>query len=123
MTPDSTDTRLATLALVALGALVALPFVFMTVGTMGFGPMMGGTWGHGMWGDGAAPGWMPVVGAVMQLLVLAALLGVGYLFYRAIAGSDEDSDRALEELRLAYAQGELSDEEYENRRQRLEGEG
>jgi hypothetical protein len=37
MTPDSTDARLVTLALVALGALVALPFVFMMVGTMGFG--------------------------------------------------------------------------------------
>lgn len=37
---------------------------------MGFGPMMGGTWGHGMWGDGTVPGWMPVAGAVMQLLVV-----------------------------------------------------
>jgi len=42
--------------------------------------------------------------------------------YRAIAGSD-DSDRALEELRLAYARGEMSDEEYEQRRDALERDG
>lgn len=121
MTSDSTDTRLVTLALVALGLLVALPLVLF--GTMGFGPMMGGMGGHGMWGDGTTPTWIPVLGAVVQLLVLAVLVGVGYLFYRGVTGSDADSDRALEELRLAYARGELTDEEYENRRERLEREG
>jgi putative membrane protein len=122
MATETNDTRLVTIVLVTLGALVVLPMVFMGFGLMGFGPMMGGMWGHGAWGDGAAPGWMPLVAVLVQLLFVAAIIGGGYLLYRAIAGSD-DSDRALEELRLAYARGEMSDEEYEQRRDALERDG
>jgi putative membrane protein len=77
-------------------------------------------WGSGMWGGGTMPGWMFVVGIVMQLLFLAAIVGGGYLVYRAVVGSGRDSDQAFEELRLAYARGELTDEEYEQRRATLE---
>jgi len=122
MATETNDTRLVTIVLVTLGALVVLPMVFMGFGLMGFGPMMGGMWGPGAWGDGAAPGWMPLVAVLVQLLFVAAIIGGGYLLYRAIAGSD-DSDRALEELRLAYARGEMSDEEYEQRRDALERDG
>jgi putative membrane protein len=119
--PEHTDdTRLVTILLVVIGAFVALPMFFMGFGMMGVGPMMGGMWGGGMWGDGTAPGWMFVVGIVMQLLFLAALVGGGYLVYRTVASSESNSDRALEELRLAYARGELTDEEYEQRRAALE---
>ncbi|MFD1565187.1 SHOCT domain-containing protein [Haloarchaeobius amylolyticus] len=120
MATDTHDTRLVTIALIAIGVLVLLPTVFMGFGMMGFGPMMGGMWGHGTWGGGTAPGWLPLVGVLMQLLFVAAIIGAGYLLYRTIAGSDGDSDRALEELRLAYARGEVSDEEYEQRREALE---
>ena len=51
---------------------------------------------------------------------LSALVGGAYLLYQAITGSESDSDQALEELRLAYARGELTDEEYEQRREALE---
>jgi putative membrane protein len=63
---------------------------------------------------------MFIVGIVMQLLFLAALVGGGYLIYRAITGSESSSNQALEELRLAYARGDLTDEEYEQRREALE---
>ncbi|QCC58946.1 SHOCT domain-containing protein [Natrinema thermotolerans] len=119
MATDTRDTRLATIVLIAIGALVVLPMAFMGVGMMGFGPMMGGMWGHGMWDGGTTPGWLPLVAVLMQLLFVAAVVGGGYLVYRAIAGGD-DTDRALEELRLAYARGDLSDEEYEQRRDALE---
>ncbi|PCR91850.1 SHOCT domain-containing protein [Natrinema ejinorense] len=119
MATDTRDTRLATIVLVAIGALVVLPMAFMGVGTMGFGPMMGGPWGHGMWGGGTVPGWLPLVAVLVQLLFVAAVVGGGYLVFRAIAGAD-GTDRALEELRAAYARGELSDEEYEQRRNALE---
>ncbi|OAQ52995.1 hypothetical protein HTG_09195 [Natrinema mahii] len=119
MATDTRDTRLATIVLVAIAVLVVLPMAFMGFGLMGFGPMMGGTWGHGMWNGGTAPGWLPLVAVLMQLLFVAAVVGGGYLLYRAIAGGD-DTDRALEELRLAYARGDLSDEEYEQRRDALE---
>ena len=119
MAANTTDTRLVTIVLIVIGALVVLPMIFMGFGMMGVGPMMGGMWGHGTWG-GTVPGWMPLVAVLMQLLFVAAVIGAGYLLYRAVAGSDIDGDRALEELRLAYARGEVSDEEYEQRREALE---
>lgn len=120
MSEETDDTRLITILLVILGAFVIVPTFFMGFGMMGFGPMMGGTGSGGMWGDGTIPGWLFTVGVVAQLLFLAAVVGGGYLIYRAVAGSERDSDRALEELRLAYARGELTDDEYEQRREVLE---
>jgi len=119
--PNNTDdTRLVTILLIIIGAFVIFPMFFMGFGMMGFGPIMGGMWGGGMWSDGTMSGWIFVVGIVMQLLFLAALVGGGYLVYRAITGNASDADQALEELRLAYARGELTDEEYEQRREALE---
>jgi putative membrane protein len=66
------------------------------------------------------PGWAFIAGLVMQILFLAALIGGGYLLYRTVAGEERDSDQALEELRIAYARGELTDDEYEQRRETLE---
>lgn len=120
MTRDTTGTNLVTIVLLVLAALVVLPFFFVGFGMMGFGPMIGGMWGGGTWGNGAVPGAMLLLGVAMPLLFLAVLVVVGYLLYRAVAGSDGVSDRALEELRVAYARGELSDEEYEHRREALE---
>lgn len=124
MTENTDNTRLVTIVLAIVGALVIFPILFMSFGMMGGmwgGGMWGsGMWGGGMWGDGTVPGWVFVVGIVMRLLFLAALIGVGYLIYRMVAGSESDSDRALEELRLAYARGELTDDEYEHRRDALE---
>jgi len=119
--PENTDDRrLVTIALLILGAVVVLPMLFVGTGMMGSGPMMGGTWGSGMWGDGTTSGWLFVGAVVMRLLFLVALVGGGYLVYRAVAGGQRDADTALEELRRAYARGELTDEEYEKRRETLE---
>lgn len=120
MAEHTDDTRLVAIILVIVAALIIFPMVVMGFGMMGVGPMTGGMWGGGMSNGGTIPGWLFLVGIVMQLLFLAALVGGGYLVYRAVAGGDSGSDRALEELRLAYARGELSDEEYEQRREALE---
>lgn len=119
MSTTHTDRRLVTIVLVLLGAILVVPVLFAGFGMMGFGPMMGGTRGNG----GAVPGWVFVVGAVMQLLFLALVAGGGYLLYRTLTGSSDDGDRALEALRTAYARGELTDEEYETRKERLERDG
>ena len=119
MSEHTDDTRLVTVLLIVIGVFVLFPMLFMGFGAMGSGPMMGGTWGGHMWGDGKTPGWMFVVGIVMQLLFLAALVGGGYLIYKSVAGGGSDPDQALEELRLAYARGELTDDEYEQRRDAL----
>ncbi|MFC7154059.1 SHOCT domain-containing protein [Halomarina halobia] len=113
MTTTYDTERIATLALLALGALILLPALVMGFGMMGFGmPMIG-------WGAGRAPGWMVAVSAVMQIAFVLLLVGLGYLFYRTATGG---GDGAMEELRRAYARGELTDEEYEQRRERLSGE-
>ncbi|WP_135366661.1 SHOCT domain-containing protein [Halosimplex halophilum] len=119
MATDNTDRRVVWIALAVVAALVVIPSLGMGFGVMGFGPMMGG---HGMWGEtGMAPGWLLLVGLLMQLLFLAALISGVYLVYRVVVGRDGDgTDPALEELRLAYARGDLSEEEYERRRDRLE---
>jgi putative membrane protein len=59
-------------------------------------------------------GWW-LVSSLLPLVVIAVLVYVGY---RVLAGGEE-TDQAIEELRQAYARGELSDEEYETRMQRL----
>ena len=102
--------------LLAVLILIAIPFVMMIV----MMPMMG-AWGAGhmngwMWnGTGMSWAWI-----VSWLVLLGILLGGGYLIVRALTGPRESTDPALEELRQRYARGELSDEEFESRRQRLE---
>lgn len=121
MATNTTDRQLVWVVLAIVGALVVLPAFAMGFGMMGMGFMMGGAWDHGMWGasDGAL-GWMLVVGVGMQLLFLALLVGAGYLGSRALTASGGSNDPAMDELRSAYARGDLDDEEFERRRDRLE---
>ena len=116
MASNTTDRQLVTVVLLVLGILVVLPLLFMG----GWG-MMGGMWTYDMWGGGTAAGWAVLLAVLIRLLVLAAIVVGAYLLYRALSGSN-GGDRALEALRLAYARGDLSDEEYEERRDRLERE-
>lgn len=94
--------------LIVLFALVAVPLVTMGVTV----PMMGGM--HtGVWGNGMGMGiWL-----WMALLPLLFLFLLGYGGYRLLGSND---NTAVEELRRAYARGELTQEEYEKRRHRLE---
>jgi len=116
----SDDIDTTTILLLLLAAIVLLPLLTMGMGygTMG-GPMMSG----GMGGSRSGSGWFLLVGLLGRLLTLLVVVAVGYLLYRALTASNDGSDEALEELRLAYARGDLSDEEYEQRRQTLEGDG
>lgn len=107
--------------LLVVVAVIVLAPVLMMVFMM---PMMG-MWGWGHMADGGM--WETGGGAWMWLLVwlvmFAVVGGIGYLIYRVIRRSaDSVSDPALEELRTAYARGDLSDEEYEERRERLQRE-
>lgn len=122
MTTETGDRRLVTVVLVVLALLVLFPLLFGGMFVMGGGPMMGGHWGEG-WGHGATAWWMVLVGVLMQVVFLVALLVAGYFVYRTLVGSSGAAsgrrDPALEELRRAYARGDLSDEEYERRRETL----
>jgi putative membrane protein len=72
-----------------------------------------------MWGGGAAPGWLFLVGVAVPLLFLAVVVGAGYLLYRAATGRSDEDD-AVAALRLAYARGDVDDDEFERRREVLE---
>jgi putative membrane protein len=85
-------------------------------------PLMG-MWGGGMMGGYGTYGGSGLWGLGMALIWIVVLIGGGYLLYRWLAGSRSVvSDPALEELRLAYARGDISEEEYEERRSKLSGE-
>lgn len=110
----STSNDLLRIVLVVLLALLAFPLVMMIVAAPFAGGMHGGP---GMWETGGTGvSWLVVtLPSVLLLLVL------GYAGYRLLGRSGDDP--ALAELRRAYARGELSDEEYESRRERLEADG
>lgn len=110
----SNDQILRVLLIVAAVVLL-VPFLLMAV-TM---PAMG-MWGWGHMGDAGAWGGGEWMWLLMWFVVLTVALGIGYLLYRGILQTDGHSeDPALEELRIAYARGELSEEEFETRRERL----
>lgn len=122
MTTNTTDRQLLWIVLAVVAALVVLPAFGMGFGMMGTGPMMDGMWADSMWGADGASGWMLAIGAGMHLLALAVIVGAVSLGFRAVTGQGGSADPALEELRAAYARGDLSDDEYEHRRERLETE-
>ena len=78
---------------------------------------MSGMWDGGHMWDGGGMGWVAVASwAVIMLVLLGAVLLLFWVLRPAAGATD---DPALEEVRLAYARGELSDEEYTERIDRL----
>ncbi|WP_277552648.1 SHOCT domain-containing protein [Halobaculum limi] len=113
-----TDTLVRPLVIV-LAALVLLPLLSMTM----MMPMMG-LWGWGHMGDAGMWGQMGTTGSWLWLVlwfVPLALVAVGgYVVYRSLRRTEDARDAAIEELRRAYARGDLSDEEFDRRRERLQ---
>lgn len=107
----ATNDTLLRAVLVVIVAVLAVPLVMMTVAMPMAGVMHGGMWGDG---TGMAGLWW-----LWSLLPLAVLIALGYGGYRLLVADGSD-DSAMEELRAAYARGDLTDEEFETRRQRLE---
>lgn len=103
---------------ILVGVLLLLPLIMMAF----MMPMMGAwgwdhMWSTGMW-DGTGGAWMF---AWMLFILIATIAAIGYIILRlSRASSPDETDPALQELRKAYARGDLSDEEFERRRERLE---
>jgi putative membrane protein len=110
MSTTSTTDSLVWALLLLVALLVLAPLVMMLFAL----PFMGAGMG---WGGMAGMGTMGVWGWVGPLMALVVLAVGGYLLYGTVSGSG--SDPALEELRSAYARGEMGDEEFEKRRERL----
>ncbi|WP_435158463.1 SHOCT domain-containing protein [Haladaptatus sp. DFWS20] len=116
MTIETTEDKLLRTVLIVLGVIVLFPLLLMAFAM----PMMGmmGWWGTGMFGRGISPLW----GFGMMLVWLLVLVATGYFFYRGLVGRGDTArtvDPALEELRTAFARGEISEEEFEVRREKL----
>lgn len=85
-------------------------------------------WHYGMWDDGHMAGWgMWGWGTMLfGILWMALIIGLPiYLVYWLVNRSQTDGrteDSALTVLREQYARGEIDDEEFERRRDRLEAE-
>lgn len=117
----ASDTQLSQAVIVAVALLLLLPIVMMLFAW----PLVGmGWWMHGpvsqdgQVGPGGFEGGTPTWMLGFWVVGLLVVIGVGYLLYRVM--SDRAGDPAIEELRRAYARGELSDEEFEERRERLQ---
>ncbi|MFC7097640.1 SHOCT domain-containing protein [Halobaculum marinum] len=89
------------------------------------GPM-GGGWNGGWMGGGMLP-WLGPWGGLLATLLLVGVLAV--VVYAAVARTESGGggtgiareDGALAVLDRRYARGEVDDEEYETRRERLTG--
>lgn len=107
----TTDSVLRTVFIV-LAVLVSIPLFMMGIAM----PLMGLT-GLGGISGGHGSSWMFLV-PVVPTFVLGTL---GYVLYSSTGdGNRRQADSAVEQLRSAYARGELSDEEFETRRERLQ---
>jgi putative membrane protein len=118
LTTNRSNDGLVRVVVVVLGILVLFPVLMMALAVPTIGMM---AW----WGDGMVGGFSPLWGLVMMLVWVVVLFAIGYLLYRGLAGGigrKTEADPALEELRLAYARGDISEEEFEERRTRLQRE-
>ncbi|MFW5924088.1 MAG: SHOCT domain-containing protein [archaeon] len=101
----------ATKLLIGLLALVVLFPLFVMAVVMPFGAtMMGTSFGY------HTGGWF----GIFALAPIVLLLLIGWVAYRYL-GDSAGADRAIEELRAAYARGDLTTAEFEERLERLEG--
>jgi putative membrane protein len=118
MTTARSSDGLLRIIVIVIGGILLLPLLMMLF-MMPMMGMMGWWWTGG--GPSAGVGFSPMWGIGMMLLFLVVLLGIGYFLYRAVTrGVLSGNDSALEELRIAYARGDLSQEEFEQRREDLQ---
>lgn len=98
--------QIGQVVIIALVIIVLTPLLLM----MTMMPMMMG----GMAGNGTMT-MSPMWSLIMMLGGFFVLLAIGYILYRALRGAVKDTDPAIEELRMAYARGDITKEEFEQR--------
>ena len=102
------------LVLLLLAALLILPIVSMGLMMPMMGFMGGVPFGSEMWGMGLFGfAWLIPLGFI------ALLIYAGYRLVGSPGGVGAADDRAIETLREAYARGEIDEEEYDRRLEKL----
>lgn len=109
--------------LLVLAVVIFVPLLLMLVtmpmmGMMGAGTMTGTgmTEAGTMTGTGMGGGW----GFGIMFVFITAILAIAYLGYRLVKKSALlTEDPALQELRVEFAHGELTEEEFEDRYEKL----
>lgn len=102
--------QIGQVVIIALVLIVLTPLLLMMI----MMPMMMG----GMAGNGTMT-MSPMWGLIMMLGGFFILLATGYVLYRALHGAVKNTDPAIEELRMAYARGDITKEEFEQRKNNL----
>ena len=102
--------QIGQVAIIVLVIIVLIPLLLMIT----MMPMMMGS----MAGSGTMT-MSPMWSLIMVLGGLFVLLAIGYVLSRALRGAAKNTDPAMEELRIAYARGDISKEEFEQRKKDL----
>lgn len=95
----------------AFAALLTIPVLMMVVG---FPLMQFAGGGHGPGGG------MGAEMLILPAIPLTVLVGVAYYLYTGAAATTSETADAQEELRAAYARGDLTEAEFERRRDTLQ---
>ena len=102
---------------IMIGVLVILPIVFGAIfGWQGYGYGMMGPW---MMGGFGGMWFMSILMIVFWGLVIWGIVALMRGLYRGDSGSSTKSDSALEILKKRYAQGEITKQEYEEKKKDL----
>ena len=122
---QSRSRGIRSLGLIVVGALTAAVVGGMALTHATVPDAMMWDWHSGMWNDGHMAGWGLWGWGMMLfgLLWMALIIGLPiYLIYWLTTRSQTETqpeDSALAVLREQYARGEIDDEQYERRRDRL----
>lgn len=114
------------LGVLAAAALVVVAGIALTQAAMPDTMMW--DWHYGMWNDGHMGGWgvwgwgMLFAGLLWTAVVVGGPLLLVYWLVTRSQSTGHPKDQALEVLREQYARGDIDDEEYERRRERLTSE-
>ncbi|MXR20657.1 SHOCT domain-containing protein [Halobacterium bonnevillei] len=116
-----TQTHTATLVRSAIGAVLAVPFVGVAAAQQG-GQASGANGGMagGMTGGMGGFGWWPLLASVVLLAALAFVAYASLVRPRGGRTNERHTEDAVATLRERYARGDLTADEFDERRRRLE---
>ncbi len=114
------DSNVLKIVIIGIIVVFVLPMLLMVLILPVMGMWNGPHMFNGWMGSGVAPGVVGLIWFLMTVLFLMIIVGVGFLILRAATSTTEEDDPAIQELRKAYARGDLTEEEFETKMERLQ---